>query len=64
MTRNHENYLEQAVNSVLSQDIDDPIEILIGEDFSSDNTLDVAFSLQSKYPAVIRVISATVNVGM
>ena len=64
MTRNHEKYLEQAVSSVLSQDIDESIEILIGEDFSSDNTLGLALDLQSKYPAIIRVITATINVGI
>ena len=64
MTRNHEKYLEQAVNSVLSQDIDEPIEILIGEDFSSDNTLQTALALQVKYPNFVRIITASVNVGI
>ena len=64
MTRNHQDYLEQAVQSVISQDIDEPFEILIGEDFSSDETLAVALELQRRHPDVIRVISAPRNVGI
>ena len=64
MTRNHENYLEQAVQSVLSQEIDESLEILIGEDCSSDETLAVALDLQRRYPHIIRVISWTSNVGI
>ena len=39
MTRNHEKKILSTANSVLSQDLDEPIEILIGEDCSNDNTL-------------------------
>ena len=58
MTRNHEKYLEQAVQSVLDQDFNEAVENLIGEDCSNDETLAVAFDLQRRFPDVIRVISA------
>ena len=64
MTRNHQDYLEQAVQSVLSQDIDESFEILIGEDYSSDETLAIALDLQRRHPDLIRVISANSNVGI
>lgn len=64
MTRNHAEYLEQAVQSVLSQDVQEPLEILIGEDCSSDETLAVALELQRRHPDVIRVISSRSNVGI
>lgn len=51
MTRNHAHFLEQAVNSVLTQRFDKPLELLIGEDKSSDSTLALALSLQKQYPA-------------
>ncbi|MCP9907922.1 glycosyltransferase [Cyanobium sp. BA5m-21] len=64
MTRNHEHYLEQCVESILGQDFSEPFEVLIGEDFSSDNTLAVSRRLQEKHPEMIRVITADENVGI
>ena len=64
MTRNHEEYLEQCVISILQQDYSEPFEVLIGEDFSSDNTLAVALRLQQEHPELIRVITADENVGI
>lgn len=64
MTRNHAQYLEQAVESVLGQDFDEKIEVLIGEDASSDQTLEVAKQLQSRYQHQIRIITAPDNVGI
>lgn len=64
MTRNHQAYLEQAVESVLSQDLAEPFELLIGEDASSDNTLAIALRLQQQHPGHIRVLHANGNVGI
>jgi glycosyltransferase involved in cell wall biosynthesis len=64
MTRNHQAYLEQAVASVLSQDLAEPFELLIGEDASSDHTLAIALRLQRQHPAHIRVLHASSNVGI
>ena len=35
ITYNHENYISQAIDSVLSQKIDFPIEVLVGEVYDS-----------------------------
>lgn len=43
---NHARWLHQAVESVMCQQLNEPIELLIGEDCSSDHTLDLALSLQ------------------
>jgi glycosyltransferase involved in cell wall biosynthesis len=64
MTRNHQAYLEQAVASVLSQDLAEPFELLIGEDASSDDTLAIALRLQQQHPEQIRVLHAEGNVGI
>ena len=40
------------------------LEIIISEDGSTDATLPVAFSLQRRYPDMIRVIYANANVGL
>jgi len=64
MTRNHQEYIDKAVESVIDQNCDFQYEIIIGEDFSSDNTLLKCKELQRRYPQVIRLVNATENVGI
>ncbi len=64
MTRNHADYLKESIQSILSQDFHEPYEILVGEDFSSDETLRVAEHLRHLHPSIIRLISSSVNVGI
>jgi len=61
---NHGPFLADAIDGVLKQRTNFPIELLIGEDCSSDNTLDIALAYQRSHPNVIRVLTATHNVGM
>jgi glycosyltransferase involved in cell wall biosynthesis len=60
---NHGPYLAQAIESVMAQEADLPIELLIGEDFSTDNTREVALRYQAEHPETIRIITADRNVG-
>lgn len=60
---NHGPYLAQAIESVLAQQTDLPIELLIGEDCSTDNTRDIALQYQKTYPEIIRIFTADRNVG-
>ena len=64
ITYNHAPYLAQAIESVVSQDCEFPIELLIGEDASSDETRSIALEFQRRYPETIRVIHSSANVGM
>nr|WP_319493617.1 glycosyltransferase [uncultured Desulfobacter sp.] len=61
---NQEQYIAQAIESWLMQKTDFPIEIVIGEDCSTDNTRAIIDSYQAKYPDLIRVIGSENNVGM
>lgn len=61
---NHSAYLAQAIDSVLTQQTDFPIELLIGEDCSTDDTREIALRYQRQYPNLIRVITAEENVGI
>lgn len=61
---NHGLYLSDAIESVLGQRRDFEVELLIGEDCSTDDTRDIALTYQRKYPASVRVITADRNVGM
>ena len=60
---NHAKYIGQTIEGVAVQKISFPIELIIGEDCSPDDTMDVALSYQKKYPELIRIITADVNVG-
>lgn len=64
ITYNHEKFIAQAIESWLMQKTDFDIEIVIGEDCSTDNTLKIIKEYQAKHPDLIRVITSDHNVGM
>jgi|GEM_PF-1601493 len=51
-TFNHESYIEQAIKSVLSQEFDGRIEIIVADDASHDNTVDRVVRLQATDPRI------------
>ena len=63
ITYNHENYLSQALDSVLMQQTTFPIEIIIGEDCSTDKTREILKEYEQNYPEIIHAIYHDVNVG-
>ena len=64
ITYNHEPYVAQAIEGVLIQETDFPIELVIGEDCSTDGTCEIVFDYQKKHPEIIRVIISDKNLGM
>ena len=64
ITYNHENYIGKAIEHVARQETSFPIELIIGEDCSTDRTRQVAFEYQKRYPDLIRIITSEKNVGM
>jgi glycosyltransferase involved in cell wall biosynthesis len=64
ITYNHEPYITQAIEGVLSQETDFPIELIIGEDCSTDRTREIVLDYQRHYPETIRVLLSRQNVGM
>ncbi|MBP5376060.1 MAG: glycosyltransferase [Bacteroidaceae bacterium] len=63
-TYNQEGTIARTLDSILRQDCHVPIEILIGEDCSSDHTLDVCRQYAEKYPDVIRLFANKPNKGI
>jgi glycosyltransferase involved in cell wall biosynthesis len=49
ITYNHENYIEEALNSILNQVINFNVEIIIYDDFSIDNTRSIINNYASKH---------------
>lgn len=64
ITFNHERFVEQAVESVLEQEVSFPYELVIGEDCSTDNTRQILMKLQRRYPDKIRLLLPESNLGM
>lgn len=62
-TYNQENYLPQAIESILMQKCDEPFEILIGDDCSTDGTGKIADDYQFRYPDKVRVVRPEKNMG-
>jgi glycosyltransferase involved in cell wall biosynthesis len=63
VTYNHERFIEQAVASVLTQEISFEYEIVIGEDCSTDRTRDILIELQHANPDKIRLLLREHNLG-
>lgn len=59
---NQSEYISQAIESVMSQTAD--CRLIIGEDCSKDNTLEICYNYQKKYPNRIFIITSDTNVGL
>lgn len=61
---NHEAYIEQSVRSALAQRTNFDFEIVVGEDCSTDRTLEILRALQREHPDKIRLLTTDHNLGM
>ncbi|MBV6478197.1 MAG: hypothetical protein HGGPFJEG_00945 [Ignavibacteria bacterium] len=61
---NHEKYICQCLDSVLMQKTNFEFEIILGEDFSSDNTRDIVINYKNKYPEKFKLYLPDKNIGM
>ncbi len=64
ITYNHEPFIAQAIESVLMQETDFPVELIIGEDYSPDGTREIVKRYAAKYPNVIRALLPERNLGI
>ena len=63
LTFQHERFVAQAIESVLSQQTRFPFELIIGEDGSQDETLFICRKYERRYPDRVAVISTGENVS-
>lgn len=63
ITYNHEQFINKAIDGFLMQKTTFPVEIIIGEDHSKDNTREIIKSYTYKYPDKIKLIISDQNVG-
>ncbi|MDK0896073.1 glycosyltransferase [Clostridium perfringens] len=63
ITYNHEKYISEALESFMMQKTNFDFEIIVSDDFSTDNTVEVVKKFQKKYPNKIRLIEGEKNIG-
>lgn len=64
ITYNHEKYITQAIEGALMQKTNFPIELIIGDDCSTDNTKNICVEYQKKYPEIIKTEFSKFNLGV
>lgn len=64
LTYNHGKYLKKAIDSIVNQECTYDFELIISDDASSDNTVDIIKEYISKYPNVIEGIFRSENLGL
>jgi glycosyltransferase involved in cell wall biosynthesis len=62
-TYDHEKFIAQAIESVLTQNTNFPYELVIGEDCSTDGTREIVCRYAARYPEVIRTLLPEHNIG-
>ena len=60
---NHEKYIRQALDSILMQRVTFSLEILVGDDASSDGTPDILREYNEKYPGLFTMVLRRSNLG-
>jgi glycosyltransferase involved in cell wall biosynthesis len=63
ITYNHEKYIAQAIEGVLMQQTTFRYELVISDDSSLDNTLNIIKEYQERHPNIIRIIYREKNLG-
>lgn len=63
-TYNHAKYIAQALESILAQRTSFGVEIVVGDDCSSDATVEVVRRYVERYPERVRLLETERNMGM
>jgi glycosyltransferase involved in cell wall biosynthesis len=64
ITYNHQNYIEECLNSLISQKTDFTFEIVIRDDNSTDGTFAIIKKYAEEYPKLINLLNSDKNLGM
>ncbi len=64
ITYNHEQFIENALDSFLTQETNFPFEIVIDDDCSTDENANIIQSYIDKYPNIINANLRSTNVGI
>lgn len=64
LTYNHEQYIEQTLESIFNQKINFPIRIIVADDGSKDKTLEIVKTYRENYPEIITLLEHDSNQGV
>jgi glycosyltransferase involved in cell wall biosynthesis len=64
VTYNHEQYIAQCLDSILMQEGTCNLEVIIGDDYSTDRTRQIVRDYQEKHPDIFLVLPTTANMGI
>ncbi len=63
-TYNHEKYIAQCLENILSQKGDFQLEVVVGDDCSTDNTSWIVDDFRDSYPTIITMLPREKNLGI
>jgi len=63
LTYNHEKFIAQTIEGIVAQKVNFDFELVIGEDFSKDNTRTICEQYANKYPEIINLLPSDKNHG-
>ncbi|MFK2823432.1 glycosyltransferase family 2 protein [Arcobacter sp. YIC-80] len=63
VTYNHEKYIRECLESIVTQKCDFDFEVIVGEDCSTDNTRAIVQEYADKYPDIVKPLFHEKNVG-
>ena len=63
ITYNHEDYIEQALESFVTQETSFPFQIFVGEDCGNDRTAEIVLEYSKKYPDLVKPFIREKNMG-
>jgi glycosyltransferase involved in cell wall biosynthesis len=63
ITYNHEKFVGDAIDSILIQNYPN-MEVVIGDDGSTDKTPEILHDYRNKYPEIIRLVISPTNMGI
>lgn len=64
ITYNHEPFIAAALEGIVNQQVECPMEVIIGEDCSTDGTYAICRAYAEKYPSLIRLLPSERNLKM
>jgi len=64
ITYNNEKHIKETLDSILNQKVDFNYEIVVGDDCSSDNTLNIIYAYKEQYPDLFNVLKNNTQLGI
>ncbi len=61
---NHEKYIREAIDSILMQNLDFEYKIIVADDCSSDNTLEIIKEYANKHHEKFKLLENSINLGV